>query len=149
MNKISKKISFGLILVLVVFTSIYGVTNTKSIAPPSNGYTITCYGYVKDYNTNTGIYGVSVVLRDTLYGITKTVTTSSTGYYSVSITVPSYLRFTLTVSKSGYITQSKSFTRTGSYRSDFLFCKTGTHIVTCTGYVLDGHYGFVLSGAII
>lgn len=149
MNRKMNKLCLGILLTLVLVTTLTGSINAKGIAPPPGSFSMYCYGYVKDYNSGTGLSGAKVVLKELETGISKTVYTRSNGYYSVSIRTPSYYRYTLTVTKSGYNGQSASYSSPGRYRKDFSMYPVGSHIFKCYGYVKDSFTGAALSGATV
>jgi len=129
-------ISVGLMLSMVLNITI----NVLSIAPPTSKYTITCTGYVKDRDTGAGISGATVRLSEPETGISITFTTSSSGYYSVSISTFSFISYTLKVERSGYISQTKTYYSPGSYSYTFnLYSQIYT--IMCNGYVLNINTG--------
>jgi hypothetical protein len=127
-----------------MFSLVLGTT-VHAIRPPSMDYRITCKGYVTDYKTGQGISGVAVKLRELETGISKTVYTSSSGYYYVSIYTPSYMRYELTATKSGYKSGKATFWSPTTYNYNFQLKKY--HTVTCSGQVIDDETGQGMNAA--
>ena len=152
MKKIQKRIYLGLILAIFVVSTFVSIKNTEGFAPGGGGgggnFTMTLYGYVKD-SSGSKLSGAKVVLKELEWGISKTVYSSTTGYYSVTISVYSYIKFTLTVSKSGYNTFTLDYYSPGTYRRDVYLNSVGTHTFSCSGYVKDDHTGMGIDGATV
>ncbi|MFX1255190.1 MAG: carboxypeptidase-like regulatory domain-containing protein [Promethearchaeota archaeon] len=134
MKNLKKKTFFIFILALWLVLILYTSINANSIAP---GYTITCNGYVRDLNTNNPISNVKVTLKEIELGFSKTTYTNSKGLYSVTLSTPSYYKFKLTVSKSGWVSKSATYYRPGTYTKNFHLYPTSAQLITCYGYVQD------------
>ncbi|MFW9922396.1 MAG: carboxypeptidase-like regulatory domain-containing protein, partial [Candidatus Thorarchaeota archaeon] len=120
---------------MILCSSYLVILNSQAVAPGSN--TIMCSGYVKDNTTNAPIVGAKVKLMELETGIYQEVTTGTSGFYKVSITVPSYMSFRLTASKSGYVTKSTTFYSPGTYTYNFYLVSNNYYTITCQGYVRD------------
>lgn len=107
-------------------------------------YSYRIYGYVK--KGSTAISGATVKISRS--GTTKTDTTSSNGYYSITFTYTSSgsKTFSMTVSKSGYVTETRSVSMNpGSSREDFDL--DPYYYYTIDGIVSDGVDGSFMKGA--
>ncbi|NHJ84803.1 MAG: carboxypeptidase regulatory-like domain-containing protein [Asgard group archaeon] len=139
-EKISNKKRMGLLSIVfltLIISSSYLAMNVDSYAPPS-GYKITCYGYARDLNTNELLSGATVTLSEVESGMYATTTTKG-GYYSISLTVPFYMRFTLRITMTGYNAATATFYSPGTYRKDLYLQPISTHTVTCYGSIIDDY----------
>ena len=129
----------GFVLLVIMMTTSIITINARGIyKPPIGGmHTFTSYGYVKDTSGNP-IRGatVRVTYGDPATGIYRTATTSSSGYYSISVTTSLYVSCTIRAYKSGYYSQTKSVYSKGTRRIDFSLTAIAVpHTFTCYGYV--------------
>lgn len=102
----------GILLVVMICTvlvSIRDVQSRKPIDDPPIDVQIKFYGYVKDLGGNRVGYA-AITIRDGSGRICYRDLTSSTGYYSVTLTAINHATYTIQASKSGYVTHTKSRT---------------------------------------
>jgi len=136
-------------LIISNFLAVSIISSIYIPPPPQYNYKITCYGYVKDLNTGNVISGVTIKLKELETGISSTVTTGTNGYYYVTITTPSYYRYTLTASKSGLQTLSTSYYSPGTYSYLFEMYPIGANLITCYGNVINKVTEIGITGAIV
>lgn len=135
------------LFLMIMIPSSYLALNVESYAPPT-GFTITCYGYARDLNTNALLSGATVTLSEAESGMYATTTTKG-GYYSISLTVPFYMKFTLRITMTGYNPASATLYSPGTYRKDLYLQPMSTHTVTCYGNIIDTYTTDPISDAIV
>lgn len=124
------------------------VNNALSIAPPTVGHSFTCYGYVKD-GRGVAVSGATIKIIDPYEGIVRgTTTSSSTGYYSLTVYTNDYENYKVQASKSGYFTSTVYVYSSGSHRVDFTLLSTTPHSFTVEGYVRTKD-GKIVAGATV
>lgn len=141
---ITKAWSISVISLLILSCSL-GICSSNAsageatpLSAPPEGIT----GYVRESGSGIAISGASVTCSNG-----QSTTTNSNGFYAIGIYA--YTTVTITVSKSGYITQAKSASanpRTGMGACDFTLILY--NYGTITGYVKDSYNTGILGATV-
>src|SRR5258708_5782470 len=135
----------GCIIVLLTSASACGssTTPTATPTPTPTATTFSLTGQVMDSTTSTGISGATVSIADGA-NVGKSATTDGSGNYSFTGLQPA--EFTLNVSATNYVSQSKAVKLTSSQTLAFQLTRRA---VTVTGVVTDGTSGGILPNILV
>ena len=136
MKKINKKfLVIGLIISLAIVSPILGVRKAEGRIPPFGD--LIFYGYVYDH-TGDALASATVKIKCGT-AVLATTTTSSSGYYYVkTVTMAEGLTIKLEVTKSGYETQSASYSDSpGTRTKTFYVAPTNVEKIAAFFYKTD------------
>jgi len=135
----------GCIVLLLTLASACGGSTTSTPTPTATptATTFSLTGQVTDGTTSTGISGATVSIADGA-NVGKSATTDGSGNYSFTGLQPA--EFTLNVSATNYVSQSKAVKLSSSQTLAFQLTRRA---VTVTGAVTDGTSGGILPNILV
>ena len=97
-------------------------TNRRDFSLSVANHAVTVKGYVRDQITGAPIVGATVKLSSPSGSISKTTTTSSSGYYSVYVYTTDYTNYNVEYSKANYNTKTIQVYSSGTHSKNIDLC---------------------------